>query len=126
MFNRKIPIKINILGIEYKIKLTKDFPLKTKDEEENEDWLGRCMQMEHTIYLRQSTDIDNERLWRALFHEIYHVISYETYIGFIRDNNEDEEIMAQTIGNAYFGVYKQLTEDNNVWSRFIQLHKNKL
>ena len=114
MFEKEIPKNISILGIDYKIKIQDEFPSKSDDEEVNEDWLGRCMQMEHTIYLNNKSNCDIERLWRALFHEIYHAIAYETYLDFIRDNNEDCEITAQTIGNAYFNVFKQLCEVYNV------------
>lgn len=101
----KIPKKINVLGVPYKIVL-KD---KLIDPQGNisESHVGWCNEGKGTIEIATSNIFCERLREQTLFHELTHAIMYESGISRKIDDG-DNEIFAQIFGNAMHQIFKQV------------------
>jgi hypothetical protein len=99
----KIPKKINVLGVPYKITLSDTVELDGEDG----IYMGATNEARRLIKLATTTDFDEGAKEQTLFHEIAHVVLAES--GLARTLTESEnEVFAQCFGNAFHQVFKQM------------------
>lgn len=101
----KIPKKISVLGVPYKVQL-KD-KLENEDGELSNTHLGWTLEGQHIIQLATTDLFCDDIKEQTLFHELTHAIMYES--GLTRTiNDSDNEIFAQCFGNAFHQIFKQM------------------
>lgn len=99
----KIPKKIKVLGVEYKIILQDEVKLDDSDS----IYMGATNEARRLIKLATSNNFDEGAKEQTLFHELVHVVLNET--GLARTLSEESgEIYAQCFGNAMHQIFKQL------------------
>ncbi len=76
----KIPDKIKIGGIEYKI----EFINEIKDDIHNSEFIGRVIYRENKILILDS--YQTERQFRVMLHEIIHVLDEDYKLGISEEN----------------------------------------
>ena len=91
-----IPTSIKLLGIRYKINMSKDV-IKSDDKL----CLGIVNHKKRTIKLWHG----NMQLQQTLFHELGHILNYLTKIG---ENECNNEIFAQTSSIFWCQVFQQI------------------
>jgi len=84
----KIPDKIKIGGIDWKIELIKE---ATDDINDKASYMGRVLFKKHKILILNSYPI--ERQFKTLLHEIIHVLDEDLKIGF-----EENDICRLEVG----------------------------
>ena len=94
----KIPSKIKISGITYKIKKVKigEIPPLMKNHADGQANYHECM-----IYL--DSDLDIQRMFQVLLHEIIHIIQW--------NNNWDDELSENNIQGISSGLYQILIDN---------------
>ena len=99
----KIPKKINVLGVPYKITLSNTVELEGQDG----IYMGTTNEARRLIKLATTEDFDDGAKEQTLFHELVHVILSES--GLSRTLTEAEnEVYAQIFGNAMHQIFKQM------------------
>ena len=99
----KIPKKINVLGVPYKITLSDTVELDGQDDV----YMGATNEAKRLIKLATTTDFDDGAKEQTLFHELAHVVLAES--GLARTLTDAEnEVYAQCFGNAFHQVFKQM------------------
>lgn len=99
----KIPKKITVLGVPYKITLSDKVELEGKDGV----YMGATNEARRWIKLATTTDFDEGAKESTLFHELAHVALAES--GLARTLTEAEnEVFAQVFGNAFHQIFKQM------------------
>ena len=99
----KIPKKIKVLGVKYKIILSDTVELAGEDG----IYMGATNEARRMIKLATTTDFDDGAKEATLFHELAHVALAES--GLARTLTEAEnEVFAQIFGNAFHQVFKQM------------------
>ena len=101
----KIPKKISVLGVPYKI-VQKD-RLEGENGELSNCHMGWSDEASHKIELATSDIFCDEIKEQTFFHELVHAIMYESGIARKVDNG-DHEIYAQCFGNAFHQIFKQM------------------
>jgi len=101
----KIPKKINILGVSYKIIQREQ--LEDLEGNPSETHLGWANESKREIELCTSDNFIESLKEQTLFHEITHAIMYETGL-YHAINEGTSEVFAQCLGNAFHQVFKQL------------------
>ena len=99
----KIPKKINVLGVPYKITLSDTVELDGQDGV----YMGATNEARRLIKLATTTDFDNGAKEQTLFHELVHAVLSES--GLARTLTDAEnEVFAQCFGNAFHQIFKQM------------------
>ena len=101
----KIPKKISVLGVPYKVQL-KD-KLENDAGDLSDTHLGWTIEGQHIIQLATTDLFCDDIKEQTLFHELVHAIMYES--GLTRAISEDDnEVFAQVFGNAFHQIFKQM------------------
>ena len=99
----KIPKKISVLGVPYKITLSDRVEL----DEQDGIYMGATNEARRMIKLATTTDFDDGAKEATLFHELAHVVLSES--GLARTLSDcDNEVYAQIFGNAFHQIFKQM------------------
>ena len=99
----KIPKKISVLGVPYKIVLEDVVSIDDTDS----IYMGATNEARRWIKLATTTDFDDGAKEATLFHELAHVVLAES--GLARTLTEAEnEVYAQCFGNAFHQIFKQM------------------
>ena len=99
----KIPKKISVLGVPYKITLSDTVELDSQDG----IYMGATNEARRWIKLATTTDFDDGAKEATLFHELVHAILCES--GLARTLTDAEnEVYAQIFGNAFHQIFKQM------------------
>jgi len=93
----KIPDKVKVAGIEYKVEICKDYT----DEMNEAEFRGKVFFKENKIKLLNSYSIDEKM--RTLIHEVLHII----------DDNSKIDMSEETIRRVSCGLY-QVLKDNKL------------
>ena len=99
----KIPKKINVLGVPYKITLSDKIELEGQDG----IYMGATNEARRWIKLATSEDFDDGAKEQTLFHELVHVILSESGLARTLTDGENE-VYAQIFGNAMHQIFKQV------------------
>ena len=99
----KIPKKIKVLGVEYKIEQVDSL----KHIEEGYEATGQTVEAQRKIRLSTCDLFCESQKEQTLFHELAHVVLMET--GLARTLSDcDNEVYAQCFGNAFHQIFKQM------------------
>ena len=99
----KIPKKINVLGVPYRITLLEHVTLDGQDN----IYMGATNEAKRLIKLATTTDFDDGAKEQTLFHELVHAVLSES--GLARTLTDAEnEVYAQIFGNAMHQIFKQV------------------
>ena len=96
-----IPDNLNILGNDYKIDFTEEAP----EGCDNKLWMGRAYEDSQRIVIK-STIPNHDKKIQTLFHEIAHIIMFES--GVIVPEVL-EEVLPQIMANGFYQVFKQIS-----------------
>ena len=99
----KIPKKINVLGVPYKITLSDTVELDGQDGV----YMGATNEARRLIKLATTEDIDDGAKEQTLFHELVHAILAESGLARTLTVGENE-VYAQIFGNAMHQIFKQM------------------
>ena len=99
----KIPKKINVLGVPYKITLSDRLELEGQDG----IYMGTTNEARRLIKLATTEDFDDGAKEQTLFHELVHVILSESGLARTLTDSENE-VYAQIFGNAMHQIFKQM------------------
>src|SRR5574344_2560054 len=99
----KIPKKINVLGVPYKITLSDKVELEGQDD----IYMGATNEARRWIKLATTEDFDDGAKEQTLFHELSHVALNESGLSRTLDDGQNE-VFAQVFGNAFHQVFKQM------------------
>ena len=99
----KIPKKINVLGVQYKITLSDIVEIDGQDG----IYMGATNEAKRWIKLATNPDFDNNAKEQTLFHELTHVILAESGLSRTLTDAENE-VYAQIFGNAMHQIFKQV------------------
>ena len=99
----KIPKKINVLGVPYKITLSDTVELDGQDGV----YMGATNEARRMIKLATTTDFDDDAKEQTFFHELVHVILSESGLARTLTDGENE-VYAQIFGNAMHQIFKQV------------------
>src|SRR5574344_462333 len=99
----KIPKKINVLGVPYKITLSDKVELEGQDSV----YMGATNEAKRLIKLATTEDFDDGAKEQTLFHELAHVILSESGLARTLTDGENE-VYAQIFGNAMHQIFKQV------------------
>lgn len=99
----KIPKKIKILGVPYKIELSEHVTLDGQDGV----YMGATNEARRLIKLATTTDFNKGAKEQTLFHELAHVALNESGLNRTLDDGQNE-VFAQVFGNAFHQIFKQL------------------
>ena len=99
----KIPKKINILGVPYKITLSNTVELEGQDG----IYMGATNEARRLIKLATTEDFDDGAKEQTLFHELVHAILSESGLARTLTDGENE-VYAQIFGNAIHQIFKQV------------------
>ena len=99
----KIPKKIKVLGVPYKITLSDTVELDGQDGV----YMGATNEAKRLIKLATTTDFDDGAKEQTLFHELVHAVLSES--GLARTLTDAEnEVYSQIFGNAFHQIFKQM------------------
>ena len=99
----KIPKKINVLGVPYKITLSDTVELDCQDGV----YMGATNEARRLIKLATTEDFDDGAKEQTLFHELVHAILAESGLARTLTDGENE-VYAQIFGNAMHQIFKQM------------------
>ena len=99
----KIPKKIKVLGVPYRITLSEHIEL----DEQDSIYMGATNEARRMIKLATTTDFDDDAKEQTFFHELVHVALNESGLSRTLDDGQNE-IFAQVFGNAFHQVFKQM------------------
>src|SRR5574344_416968 len=99
----KIPKKIKVLGVPYRITLSEHVELDGQDS----IYMGATNEARRMIKLATTTDFDDGAKEQTLFHELVHVIFSESGLARTLTDGENE-VYAQIFGNAMHQIFKQM------------------
>ena len=99
----KIPKKIKVLGVPYKIILEDVVSIDDTDS----IYMGATNEARRLIKLATTTDFDEGAKEQTLFHELVHVILNESGLSRTLTDSENE-VYAQCFGNAFHQIFKQM------------------
>ena len=99
----KIPKKISVLGVPYKITLSDRVELDGQDG----IYMGATNEARRLIKLATTTDFDEGAKEQTLFHELTHVVLAESGLDRTLDDGQNE-VFAQVFGNAFHQIFKQM------------------
>lgn len=99
----KIPKKISVLGVPYKITLSNTVELDGQDG----IYMGVTNEARRWIKLATTTDFDEGAKEATLFHELAHVVLAESGLARTLTDSENE-VYAQIFGNAFHQIFKQM------------------
>ena len=99
----KIPKKISVLGVPYKITLSDTVELDGQDDV----YMGATNEARRWIKLATTTDFDEGAKEQTLFHELAHVTLNESGLSSTLDDGQNE-VFAQVFGNAFHQIFKQM------------------
>ena len=99
----KIPKKISVLGVPYKIVLEDIVSIDDTDS----TYMGATNEARRIIKLATSSNFNDGAKEQTLFHELAHVTLCES--GLARTLSDgDNEVYAQVFGNAMHQIFKQM------------------
>ena len=99
----KIPKKIKVLGVPYKIILSDTVELAGEDG----IYMGATNEARRMIKLATTTDFDDDAKEQTFFHELAHVALNESGLSRTLDDGQNE-VFAQVFGNAFHQIFKQM------------------
>lgn len=99
----KIPKKIKVLGVPYRITLSEHVELDGQDCV----YMGATNEAKRWIKLATTTDFDDGAKEQTLFHELVHAVLSESGLARTLSDSENE-VYAQIFGNAFHQVFKQM------------------
>ena len=99
----KIPKKITVLGVPYKITLSEHVTLDGQDGV----YMGATNEARRLIKLAKTTDFDDGAKEQTLFHELVHAVLSESGLARTLTDSENE-VYAQIFGNAFHQIFKQM------------------
>ena len=99
----KIPKKISVLGVPYKITLSDTVELDGQDGV----YMGATNEAKRLIRLATTSEFDNCAKEQTLFHELTHAILAESGLARTLTDGENE-VYAQIFGNAMHQIFKQV------------------
>lgn len=101
--------RVDILGKTYKVG--EKLPKSEKFAMIPNEYMGLCMDDVAHIYLNSELR-EGEEYWTTLFHEFGHGVMYRNGLRFSGAiPMEIEEIIVETMANAYYGLFKTMLKD---------------
>lgn len=103
----KLPKKINILGVEYKVIKPRHIHEDITKRRPEDEIIGLSNPSQRSISVSTNPKVCDDLKEQTFFHECTHAILYDSGLDELI-SPENEETFAQIFGNAMHQIYKQL------------------